>query len=55
MRHDTTEFASDEELGSLYAFLFKNFGTAQAHPNATATKFVTAFIRVIRIITIINY
>lgn len=39
-----------------WAFLFKNSGASQAHPDATASKFVTnVFIRIIRVITIINF
>ena len=35
MRHDVKGLVSDEELGTLYAFLFKNPGVSQAYPDVT--------------------
>ena len=53
MRHNAKGFASDEELGTLYAFLFKNPGVLQAYRDVTGTKLVTnTFIGITRIVTI---
>lgn len=47
--------ASNEELGTLYAFLLKNPGGSQAYPDVTGTTFVTnTFTGIAKAVTITN-